>query len=473
MSLSCHSGKGVKKTLTLRHNDRSVILILTITIGLIMGKGPMVLAQSSQLDQYIKIGLENNLDLSQSKLSLEQSHKALDEARAGFLPSLDFSSRYTRATGGRSFEIPTGDLMNPVYSALNNITGENSFPMIENQVLNFNREIDIDTRLSLTQPLFDRRLSFQRDIAKQQVKSAYEAVNTHKRMLVADIKKSYFNYLKMVKIVDLLKSTQELALENLRVSQSLFENDKVTQDAVLRSKSDLSDIKFQLADAEKNLQVARAYFNYLLNIPLESPIEVDDIHSELPETLSIATNPKLREEWKQLEHGRQAVMLQTKLSRAQNIPNIYAAVDYGFQGTTYEFNSRSDYSLASLVLSWNLFSGGKHKAERQRIVLESRKLESQQKSLEQAIELEVIQAYYAFQAASKNRLTAINREKEATETYRLIHRKFKEDLASQVALMDARNTLTSASLQKIIAHYDAWSALAEYERATATYSFEN
>jgi len=65
----------------------------------------------------------------------------------------------------------------------------------------------------------------------------------------------------------------------------------------------------------------------------------------------------------------------------------------------------------------------------------------------------------------------LDRAVDASESYRLINRKFKEGMAAQVELVDARHNLTMASLQKIIAHFDLWSAYADFERANASYSF--
>ena len=127
--------------------------------------------------------------------------------------------------------------------------------------------------------------------------------------------------------------------------------------------------------------------------------------------------------------------------------------------------------MTSLVLSWNLFSGRKYRAQAQRIELESIKLQNQQEELKSAIELEVIESFYNYEAASRNRQTSLDRESDAIETYRLIDKKYREGLSTQVEFIDARNNMTVASLQRIIAHYDLWISFADYERATASYQF--
>ena len=80
-----------------------------------------------------------------------------------------------------------------------------------------------------------------------------------------DIKQSYYTYLKALRLKELLNQTKELVEENLRVSEVLFANDKVTEDAVWRSKTEVRKVDFQIAEAEKQYQMAKRYFNQLLN----------------------------------------------------------------------------------------------------------------------------------------------------------------------------------------------------------------
>jgi outer membrane protein TolC len=83
---------------------------------------------SSILDNYLRIGLDSNLALHQRNFDLQRSLLDLKRARAQFYPQAGFSSQYTLADGGRTQSIPVGDLLNGVYSTLNQLTGTNKFP---------------------------------------------------------------------------------------------------------------------------------------------------------------------------------------------------------------------------------------------------------------------------------------------------------------------------------------------------------
>src|SRR5690606_16113324 len=84
------------------------------------------------LAQYINDGLNHNIILQQKKISLQQARQSLEIARSYFLPSVHALADYTSGQGGRSISIPIGDLLNPVYSSLNQLTESNAFQQVEN-----------------------------------------------------------------------------------------------------------------------------------------------------------------------------------------------------------------------------------------------------------------------------------------------------------------------------------------------------
>jgi outer membrane protein TolC len=67
------------------------------------------------IDEYVREGLEANLSLRGQSLEVERSAAALDEARARYFPEVGLDARYTWAQGGRTFELPLGQALNPAY----------------------------------------------------------------------------------------------------------------------------------------------------------------------------------------------------------------------------------------------------------------------------------------------------------------------------------------------------------------------
>ncbi|HMG91843.1 MAG TPA: TolC family protein, partial [Chryseolinea sp.] len=111
------------KTKTLSRNSRglkSLLRMFVITIPMVT-MSSMLNAQTV-LDAYIQEGLKSNLVLQQKTISWEQAQQSLQVARSFFLPSVNLLTDYTSGEGGRSISMPIGDLLNPVYASLNQIT---------------------------------------------------------------------------------------------------------------------------------------------------------------------------------------------------------------------------------------------------------------------------------------------------------------------------------------------------------------
>ena len=88
--------------------------------------------RSDILEQYIQDAIQHNLSLKQERLEIEKSIENVNQARANFMPKVTFNPNYSLAAGGRKLSFPVGDLLNPVYSTLNQLTRTNNFPQIEN-----------------------------------------------------------------------------------------------------------------------------------------------------------------------------------------------------------------------------------------------------------------------------------------------------------------------------------------------------
>ena len=396
----------------------------------------------------------------------------LGTQKGHFFLAVDVNARYTRASGGRTFQMPLGDLMNPVYGTLNTLVGEGTFQNIENQELNFNRTTDIDTRLSVLQPVYDLRLLLQNKIQNDIAAITEVNLAIAKRDVVHLVKQSYYTYLKALKLKELMIATKDLVLENLRVSEVLHANDKVTEDAVWRSKTEVRKIDFQIAEAEKQYQMAKRQFNQLLNRQMTDSIYRNDREeSDINLNFDSYTNYKNREELEKLLVAQKVAFQQAKLASANNLPNFYLALDAGFQGSSYTFDSESDYFLASAVMSWNLFSGFKNSSQKQKAKIEQERLQLSYQDIRNNIQLKVEEARLEFEKSNKNYVTTIAAEEEAQANFKIVSRKFEEGLANQVELIDSRTFLTNASAENIIAKYDLLISKAAFERATASYAF--
>lgn len=433
-------------------------------------------AQNPHLTAYIREGLESNQGLKQKQLDYAGDLSALKEAKGMFLPDLSVNARYTVSKGGRVIDFPVGDMLNPVYSTLNMLTASESFPQIENEEFPFYRPTEHETKVSLVQPIFNLEIVQNYRIKKQYAEIARIDVERYKRELIKEITQAYYGYQRAHNLLLLADTSLSLVKENLRVSQRLFDNDKVTIDAVYRSDSELSKVEVQQAQANNMMESSKAYFNFLLNCSLDAPVELV-AESPIPPIVSLEEANMLalqnRDELHQIVAYKQLNQHITSLHRGKNIPNVFGVVDYGFQGEQYSFTDEDDFMLASLVMKWSLFQGTSNHHKVQQSKIDREKLEELYLETQQRIRLEVINHFYGLQAAYESVESAGKQTRSATSAYELINRKYSEGQSSLLELIDARTSLTGAAANSIVARSEYYSRLADFECAMGTNGLEN
>jgi outer membrane protein TolC len=448
------------------HNTLS---IRTLTVFMTVLIVVVSVATAQTLDDYIREGLEKNLALRQQQLALAKSDESLAEARSGFLPSITLNARATELYGN---VINLGNLINPAYATLNQLTGSSAFPTNLDIRLPLQRE----TKVELRQPLIQPKVLFNYQI-KQHLRDATEAETDAKaRELVAQIKTAYFNYAKTLKVVELFNETLPLLEENVRVNQSLVKNEKATKDALYRAEAELADIQQKQADALRLNDASRQFFNFLLDRPLAASIALIPDSSFASLSLSLASaqdKAKAREEFKQVQSGVAAAEKSVSIYTADFFPTVSLGVDYGFQGNRYDFNSDQDFATVSLVAQWNIFNGFQDKARREQAKLESNRLKTRYKELESQIALQVRVAFDDASIAQKNIAVAEARLRAAEESFKIVSKKYAQGQASQVEFLDSRTSFTNAGINAIITRYDALIKQSEFERVAATINLSN
>lgn len=443
--------------------------VLTITFFLLLGR---VEAQQV-LDGYIKEGLENNIVLQQKNISLQRALNSLKEAHAQFLPSVNLNSSYLTGQGGRYFNFPLGDLMNPVYSTLNNMTETNSFPQVENKDVYFNPNNYYDAHIRSSVPIVNTDLIYNQSIKKEQTKLQQYEVEIYKRELVKNIKISYYNYLSALSAVKIFESAQSLVNKNLEVNKSLVSNGKGLPASVLRSESEVEKIKADLANAKNQVSNSSRYFNFLLNKPLSDPVEADLNEQTLTTipSLVIPVEVENREELKQVMTGQKIYNYQYKMAKNFWVPRVSAFLDLGTQGTNLEYSNKSRYYLFGAQLDIPIFNGGQNNFKINRSKLDVKTAELNSKQVSQQLELSaeiaknnLTSSYQEYQASKKQQTSA-------KSYFKLIETGYHEGTNSLIEYLDARNQLTNSDLQLTINTFKVLQAQASLERETASYSF--
>jgi outer membrane protein TolC len=459
---------------------------LLLGIGVAGGAGRPALAappdgpssdSSVVVEALVAEALRSNQSLRQHELELDRARAALAQARGQYLPRLDVEARYSRAEGGRTIDFPVGDLLNPAYRTLNDLTERASFPEVDNQEIRFLREREQETALRLRQPLFNPEIVYGARARRHQVDAQAAAVEAFRRELVRDVRVAYFEYRTAAARVDILEATRALVRENRRVSERLRAAAKATPEAVYRAEVEVLAVRQRLDAARAGADRARRYLNVLRNRPADAPIPAPRVSEEAltdrfvaavrrelggalpsadagagpgrPGEVGVAGRPELA----RLAAAVEAAEAQRRAAQTAYLPTVSLAVDAGIQGSSYGVTGDQPFVLGSVVLRWNLFDGLQDRREVERRQLEAEALRARREEVAQQLDLELRTALDDVQVARRAVETAEARVRAARESFRLARRRYEEGRAPIVDLTDARTARTEAELNANVTRY--------------------
>ena len=427
-----------------------------------------VFGQKSVLDEYVATAFQQNITLQQKSIQVEKAMIALKTAQSLYQPSVAFQGGYQSGEGGRSIAFPVGDLLNPVYSTLNALTKSTAFPQISNVETNFFPRDFYDVKVQTTMPLYNKDISYNKQIQEQTVSLQREDVSLYKRELVKQIKTAYYNYLLSLGLVKVYENSLNLALEGKKVNEKLLANGKGLPAYLLRSDSEIATIQAQIADAVKQNQAAQYYFNFLLNRELRAEIRIDfEVEKAVAGVYSVV--PGVREELSLLSKSINIQETVLKMNESFYLPKLNGFVNLGSQSTLGNISSRSGYYFFGLQMDIPIFSGKRnlYKVKQTQLDIASAK---------NALDLSTKQFNMATEIAQKNVQSSIVSFQASTKSYeaasaylRLIEKGYKEGVSTYLETVDARNQWMNAQINYQLKQFNVLIAAAAYEREAASY----
>lgn len=444
-------------------NPTRLVLVIAIAIALLANTSPPLAAQGP-LDSLVAAALKHNRSLETERLAERRAHAEVAEARGLFFPSVTIDSRYSAQDGTLSL----GDLLNPAFAALNDLRGTNDFPTN----LDLTLPLAHESRVRLTQPLFNETIRRNYALARERHAGQDARRRGAARRLAAEVQIAYLSLGAARSAAAVYDASLALVAENERVTERLLAAGRGTADQVFRARAERSDVVQRLAEAREQVHSAGRLLNQILGRRLDTPVpSVPDsaLTFDLAITEEAAVSGALarREELEQAGAGIGAARAGVGLATAAFFPTVALALDYGYQGQDVTFDRQSDYWLASVVVSWNLFNGGRDAARRVAARAELERQRVTRQDVEDKIRLEVRQAYEAAVVAREAIVTAEARVAAARRTFDLVRRRYEEGVATQIEFLDARTQLTSAELNRTLTAHRYAIRYVDLERAAA------
>jgi outer membrane protein TolC len=420
------------------------------------------------LDKYVEIGIKNSIVLQQKNISLDKAVYSLKEANSLFFPSINLKGDYQSGEGGRQIAIPLGDMLNPVYGTLNQLTMSNSFPQISNVETNFFPKNFYDVKLRTAMPIINADLFYNRDIQKQQIKISEFEIEIYKKELSKNIKVAYYQYLSAAKAISIYENAIKVAQEAKRINEKLLNNGKTVKAYVLRAESEIQNLQSKITSSKQQEKNAQLYFNFLINASNDQVIDTlgstelgeENIKNYLVSDLAISD----RAELKAINQSISILSTVNNMNKNYWLPKLNGFIDLGSQASDWKYNDRSRYYFLGLQLDIPIFTGGSHLYKIKKSKLDVELQKSQLTYVQQQLNLSANVAKNSIKSHYQNYQSAVQQTTAAKAYLDLIDRGYKEGINTFIETLDARNQLTISQIQELISKYDLMASIAVYER---------
>ncbi|MEN0056147.1 MAG: TolC family protein [Mucilaginibacter sp.] len=449
------------------------IIKLTFAFAMLLVNVAFGQAPRTQLDNYIDTAFAQNQTLKEKQFDLDKALYALKEAKSMYLPTISFLGSYSKVNGGRTIDVPIGDLVNPIYTALNQLTNSSKYPMLKNESFLLNPDNFYDAKVHTSLPLINAEIRYNQLIKKKLINAQQAAVNVYKRSLVKDIKNAYYKYFQALQTVQTYRSTLILIRENIRQNESMLKNGIRNSTALLRSQTEEQKTLSAIVESNYTVKNAKSYFNFLLNRQLRDSIILDNGSLTISSTADTSKGITNREEIAQIKSMRDAYDFDYKLQKSGFIPKLNTFIDLGSQGFNFNVNDKTRYYFWGLNLQWDIFTGGQRKYKSLQSKASYNAASAQLETTNLSLRLELDQSYNQYQSATSSLKSARAQFAFAQKYYSDQHKAYKAGELLYIELLDAQNQLTTARLLVAEDEANVQIAAAELERDQAAYPINN
>lgn len=434
-------------------------------------------SQDFSLESAIQYAIEHSTELQRDALTVRDAEAQLKEYKAIGIPKVSGNIDYQY-----NFEIgsqPTQDFITPAVIGIlnqNNVTPQ-PIPLPELETFNiaFGQRHNFGAGIGLETLIFDgsylvglKAQELYRDLVqKDKDQTEYE--------IRSAVTKAYVNVL----INERLKSIYEKNIDNIKITLSetneIYKAGFIEKLDVDRLQLSLDNLKTDLANVERIISLSENLLKYQMIYPIEEPISLnDDMDSllddeEIKDAILTQLKYNERPEYRILQKSEELNAINVKRLQKRNLPTVraYGNINRSLQDDNFILGENKWISSSAVGMGIHvpIYDAGDRKAkvERARIDLERNKLQIQ--DFERAMNLQVSNAWMAYQNALNNRESRENTMALAQHIYDIALEKYREGVGASVEVRQAELDFFASEREYISALYDVLSTKIDLEIA--------
>jgi outer membrane protein TolC len=433
---------------------------------------------SQQLDPVLTELINKGLNKSQTVniKAIEAQQAKLDQrlAKSVFIPKVTFNGSFTRLNDDITFGEDTQNLL----------VATQKLVIKEALQIPFNAPFPGEIPLKDTPNLQDKNILKTSVDLDWVLFSGFEATNAIK---ASKHKESSLKYLGMaeqdklaLKIIEaydklalvyasekVLNTSEKYLDEQAFYVKKAIENGLATP--IGRKKIELA--QQQLAGKKLEFEHNKTLLiEVLFQLTGESRENLRMLRPEL-ETFSLNSNSNVekRNEIKALEEAEQATIYKSKMEKSHFIPKVAVKGHYEFIEDYLSLLDPKWY--VGVGIKWNVFDGNQSNLKAQKSKLESEIYRERIEEAEEMIDLSIVKAEQTYQSTLQNSKIVEKEIELATDTYEMVNKQFKNDLASINEVLDALTNLEKANFKLQESYFDQRRAVTEMLHAKGTLKY--
>ena len=412
-------------------------------------------ASPVSLQQAASIALEKNPLRKAALADSKAASAGVREAQSFLMPHVSFSELASR--GNDPVYVFGGKLRQQRFST-------NDFELHQlNTPLPF---ANFTTRLGGTWNLFDSFASWHGVTRAGEMNTAvaHQLERTDQEILFRVVQ-SYYGVLLGGKQLEVAEQAEKTAKSIMERSQVRFDTGLVVESDLLSAKVRLAGREQELIRARNNLALARAQLNTAMGVPADALYQPADSLAERAlavapladqERQALTTRPDL----KRIEAQQSAQELSVAIAKSSFGPRLNAFAGWEMDNPTFLAGGGGNNWLGGIELQIDLFQGGAKRAALSRERALAEKIAALKQAANDAVRLEVRQAYYDQDSSSQQVEVARAAISQAQESLRINQDRYDSGLLTITDLLGAEEAARRSQA-------DYWQALYQFHISSA------
>jgi outer membrane protein len=390
------------------------------------------------LDECIRVSLQKNLQVKNGTLDLRSVQAKIDEAKSGFLPSVDITGQY------QYYLTVPKMLINAEF--MGGTAGE----YIE---VSFNQEQTTTGSLQVTQSLYNQKVFIGLKAARVARNLSEFQLGKTKEDLAYNVSAVFYNLQMIASNLTEIDSNL-VSLDRIRsVSRTLQANDLISKTNLKRLDISYENLKNERSNLLLTETKAYNLLKYLLGVSLDEKIEVVKLHSEEKSfvVLSDVDNVESRSDLLLIKEQISLAELDKKATLAEYYPSLGGVFNYSLTGSNSKFapfktiqNRWMKGQYVGLQLNIPVFSGFNRLQRVRQKEYEVLKARNNYELMHQSADKDLIDAKNNVLSTGNTFENASRNLDLAKDVFKSSTTEFQNGLISLTDILQIQNELTAA-----------------------------